>query len=396
MTAALFDLPLSKPAFELREYQKEAVAAGISHMQKKNAPWIIVLPTWSGKSLVIANIIKQLEGKTIILQPSKEILEQNFEKFMTYAPDMDAWIFSASFGKKEVKDVTFAMIWSVINNKELFRDFHNIIIDECHYVNAKGGMYNEFIQMLEWTNVLWLTATPYRLASNSYWSMLRFITRTRPRIFESVIYHSQVQDLKAFWFLADVNYYQIQGFESSKVKANSTGADYSDGSLRQYYRDINFDNSITDVVKRLVNAGRKNILVFTRFTEEAHSLVSKLWEVASIVTAETKPKDREKLLHDFKSWKIKVMANVGVLTTWFDFPELETVVLARPTKSLSLYYQMVGRWIRPHKDKKECWVVDMCENIHRFGRVEDLYLVDTWRGKRVVKSQWRELTNVNL
>ena len=95
----------------------------------------------------------------------------------------------------------------------------------------------------------------------------------------------------------------------------------------------------------------------------------------------------------FKSGRIKVVANVGVLTTGFDFPELDTIVLARPTRSLSLYYQMIGRGIRPCPNKVN-WVVDLCENFNRFGRVDDLKLAQIKPGIWAVFNGNRQLTNV--
>lgn len=119
---------------------------------------------------------------------------------------------------------------------------------------------------------------------------------------------------------------------------------------------------------------RKGILVFTRFIEEAENLVWKLkikGISAAIVTGTTPKTEREQLLNDFKSGKIKVVANVGVLVVGFDFPALDTVILARPTKSLAWYYQAVGRGIRPFKGK-DGWVIDLAGNYRRFGKVSDL------------------------
>lgn len=114
------------------------------------------------------------------------------------------------------------------------------------------------------------------------------------------------------------------------------------------------------------------------------------------MTGETPKKERERILEDFKSGKIKVIVNVGVLTTGFDFPELETVVLARPTKSLALYYQMVGRAIRPHPNKPEAWIVDLCQNYRRFGRVEDMKITRYQTEKWFVESKGKQLTNVYM
>ena len=132
----------------------------------------------------------------------------------------------------------------------------------------------------------------------------------------------------------------------------------------------------------------------TRFLKEAEQLT---WSIpgCAIVSGETPKKEREQILDAFKSGQIPVVANVGVLTTGFDYPELDTVVMARPTMSLAQWYQIVGRAIRPHPDKECGWIVDLCGNIKRFGEVKDLKLVDpTGRGLWQVTSNGRQLTNV--
>jgi superfamily II DNA/RNA helicase len=81
------------------------------------------------------------------------------------------------------------------------------------------------------------------------------------------------------------------------------------------------------------------------------------------------------ILSDFKTGKIKVVLNVGVLTTGFDFPELDCLILCRPTMSLSLYYQMIGRAVRPHKNKDYADIYDLCGNVKYFGRIETLRFI---------------------
>lgn len=141
------------------------------------------------------------------------------------------------------------------------------------------------------------------------------------------------------------------------------------------------------------------MLVFTAFTKEARQLVGKLQSLgvnAAIVTGETPKKEREAILEGFKRREIKVVANVGVLTTGFDYPALDTVVLARPTKSLGLYYQMVGRAIRPFEGK-DGWIVDLSGNYSRFGNVADLFISrPPGTTKWAVYSRGTQLTNVVL
>ena len=113
-----------------------------------------------------------------------------------------------------------------------------------------------------------------------------------------------------------------------------------------------------------------------------------------MVSGDTSKSERERILAAFKAGKIKVVVNVGVLTTGFDYPELDTIVMARPTKSLSLWYQIVGRAIRPSPDKEKSWVVDLCGNLNRFGKVEDLRLIEPKPNMWQVVSNGRQLTNV--
>lgn len=379
--------------YELRDYQRQAVDAAVRFfVSNTRRNGIIVLPTGSGKSLVIANIALRLDAPLLIFQPSKEILEQNYAKLCSYG-FKDVGVFSASLNRKEVAKVTYATIGSVMRTAECFRRFRYMIVDECHYVNAEEGMYKRFIDALQ-CKVLGLTATPYRLYSSQFYgSMLRFITRTRPRVFSDLLYYVQVGTLQRRGYLAPMNYYRMNVVDPRRLRINSTGADYTDASVRRHYREIKFNDSLANVVERLLAAGRRSVLVFTRFVEEAEHLVSALGGKAAVVSGTTAKSEREAVLARFKAGRVSVVANVGVLTTGFDFPELATIVVARPTRSLALWYQMCGRAIRPYPDKVS-WVVDLCGNYDRFGRVDELTLQQNRPGAWAIYSRGRQLTNV--
>jgi DNA repair protein RadD len=379
--------------YQLRPYQQEAVDAAVKFLKcvvTKNG--LEVLPTGSGKSLVIAGIAKELDAPTLVFQPSKEILEQNYQKMCSYG--YSPGIYSASKGRKEIAQVTFATIGSVKNKVDLFKDFRYVIVDEAHGVNSKGGMYRDFFAKMNGTKVLGVTATPYRLTTDGFGgSILKFLTRTRPRIFHELIYYVQNGDLFRDGHLAPLKYYSPDGFDRSKIRLNSTGADFDDSSLRAYYRSSEFPERLLDVTRRAAKA-KRNVLVFTRFIEESKYIVDRMGGQAAIVTGETPKIERERIVNDFRAGRIKVVTNAQVFTVGFDYPELETVIIARPTMSLALYYQMVGRGIRPHPDKEFCQVVDRCGNIGLFGWVEDLRIVDGKNGKWFIASGKKQLTNV--
>lgn len=384
----------------LRDYQQIASDKAVAFFKDKNVKYnaIEVLPTGSGKSLLIADIAYHLDGNTLVFQPSKEILKQNYAKMCSYGV-LDCSIYSASLNSKNISRITFATIGSAIHHVDLFKHFDNIIIDECHLTNAKGGMYDEFIRKTG-KKVLGLTATPYRLSSTSWGSMLKFLTRTRPRIFSKVIYQVQIQTLLNMGFLANLDYYYCPPplWDERNLVDNSTGADWTDKSVQGEYERIDFYSWLVQITKRVTHPKdgrqRNGVLVFTRFLKEAQRLAYEI-PGAAMVSGDTKPKERDRILEDFKAKKIPVVVNVGVLTTGFDFPDLDTIIMARPTKSLSLWYQIVGRAIRPSTNKERGWIVDLCGNINRFGKVQDLTLVEPkpnmWQ---VVGSGGKQLTNV--
>lgn len=472
--------------YQLRDYQQQASDASIRFFRNgTDHNGLLILPTGSGKSLVIADIAHRLDGNVLVFQPSKEILEQNYAKLKSYGVE-DCSIYSASLNKKEISRITFATIGSVKAHMEDFNHFKYIIVDECHTCNPQGGMYRDFFDCAE-RKILGLTATPYRLyASLQYINhegkqvfrprepkenkilenqkrqleqetrlrispelfpdkpiapqnslspelakyiqeqneykrrntefenmhldgsitpenkcILKFLTRMRPRIFSDVVYQVDISTLLQRGYLARLRYFDLSIMNHTMLKRNSTGMDFDDSSLKFMYEQCNLSTHLINVVRRLQNTKdgrpRKGILVFTRFIEESELLCEYI-DGCAIITGSTKKKERERILEDFKAGKIKVVTNVGVLTTGFDYPELDTVVMARPTMSLALYYQIVGRAIRPHPNKECSWIVDLCGNYKRFGRVEDLHLQECRAGEYIItgspENQVRQLTNI--
>ena len=396
--------------YKLRDYQEQASAAAVKFFDDKaNAKHngILILPTGAGKSLVIADIASKIDEPLIVLQPNKEILEQNYNKLLSYGI-FDCSIYSASLNSKEIRRITFATIGSVMNHLEDFNHFHKIIIDECHYVNSNGGQYNEFIEAVDGRQVIGLTATPYRLSQTidpktinkrykKYGSILKFLTRTRPRIFDQVLYHVQIKTLLDRGYLAKLRYFDLNAIDLDNVELNTTGADYDDRSLFDEFERVGFYSYTLNIVKRVMrpkDGGRRNgIIVFTRFVEDAERLAEDLMGFCEVLSGTTPKKEREAILERFKNGDTEVIANVGILTTGFDHPALDTIILARPTMSLALYYQMIGRAIRPYEGK-DGWVIDLCGSISKFGKVEDLWLDPGENGKWVVRNNNNILTNV--
>lgn len=384
--------------YALRPYQEDAVASAVRFFKgtKPGYNGLMVEPQGAGKSLIIASIVQQLPGRCLIFQPSKEILEQNASKLQAFG--FSPAVYSASVGLREVGAITLATIGSVKNVPGLFQDVPFIIMDECHGANAEKGMYLDFFKSLPGSRLVGLTATPYRLSRDNYGgSMLKFLTRTRPSIFKEVIHYTQIGDLIAAGWLTCPTYQHVSGFKPDELEVNTTGSDYTDESVRRVFNKVGFADRLRRVVERLLSVGRKNVLVFTRFVEEAEQLAQALPGVA-VVNADTHPKTRSMIVEGFRSGEIQVAANVNCLATGFDYPELDTVVLAAPTLSLSRYMQQVGRITRIAPGKTDAWVVDMVDQVRQFGQVEHIRIKPTGKSGRkwIVEdaSRRRELTNV--
>lgn len=385
----------------LRPYQSAATQAGLACI-KDGHSGILVLPTGSGKSHVIAAIAGGLEGRTIVLQPSKEILEQNYHKLHATG-ERDIGIYSAACNRKYTGRITLATIGSVIRHKELFAGCGCVIVDEAHLVNSKGGMYEHFITSLG-VPALGLTATPYRLRhynhheTGEHVAESRILTRTRPRIFERIVHVTQVRELLDAGWLVPCGYEQDGDYQESAVPVNSTGQGYDDGALTRYNEKLHVTEKVAEAVRR---TPAKHVLVFCQFRAESERVLANLKGMgieAATVDAETPKDQRESIIAGFRLGRIRAVVNVGVLTVGFDFPALDCIVLARPTKSVALYYQMIGRGIRPCEGKAACDVIDLCDNVRRFGRIETFELVDQKPGRGLwrLRSDAGPLTGVDI
>lgn len=400
--------------YELRNYQKGASDAAVKFFldDSKDYNALIISPTGSGKSLLIADIAYRLNADVLVFCPQKEILHQNYEKAKSYG--IECSMYSASVNQKKISKVTFCTIGSVKNYSELFKHFKYVIVDEAHYINSKKGMYKDFLKQLE-CKVLGLTASPYRLESScqidrltkkpkldTAKSWLQMITSYKKPVFKEIIYNIQIEELLQRGYLANIRYFDVKpyGWEQMKLFKNTSGSDFSDKSVKYAYDKTNFSTHLANVVRRLLNnqktgIKRNGILVFTRFVEEAMELALSV-DGCAVVSGDTPKNEREEIIRRFKNGEINVVANAGALICGFDYPELDTVVMARPTMSLALWYQAVGRCIRTHPSKKEAWLIDLSGNIERFGEVKDLKLEKNIYSDWNVFSNGKQLTNVIL
>jgi DNA repair protein RadD len=394
--------------YKLRKYQQDASDAAIKHLKEYGQPFIVVAATGAGKSLIIADICHRLDEPVLILQPSKEILEQNYSKLKSYGVK-DISMYSASMNSKVISKFTYATIGSIYRHPEKFKHFKFVIIDECHQVNPKNlqGMYTQFLKAIDCTNVCGLTATPYRLESKFfkegsqlfYTSTLKMINRIYPYFFKKIVYQIETQDLINQKFLSPIQYYQDE-VDLSGLVLNSTGRDFTEESIDTFWNNQRMRKLMT-IIEGIDKHCKCN-LIFCSSIRQAMRLkdhMDQMGLTADVVTGTTPMKEREATIAKFRLGALKHLINVGVFTTGFDVPELDSIVLARPTMSLALYYQMVGRGVRldPADPNKKLHVFDLAGVVERMGKVETIRIVkedDGFRDK--VTSERGAMTDVPL
>ncbi|EGQ7814494.1 DEAD/DEAH box helicase [Vibrio parahaemolyticus] len=357
--------------YTLRPYQADSVKAVIHYFRKHSTPAVIVLPTGAGKSLVIAELARLAKGRVLVLAHVKELVEQNHAKYEGYG--LKGAIFSAGLGRKETdQQVVFASVQSVVRNLDSFKNqFSLLVIDECHRVpDDKNSSYQKVITHLRELNpgikVLGLTATPYRLGMG--W-IYQYHTRGQVRTEESRFFRDCIFELP-IRYLLDENFLTparmmdapVLSYDFSQLKPANTGR-YKEAEM-----DMVIDKAkraTPQIVEQIIQytRERKGVMIFAatvRHAQEIHGLLPE--GETAIVIGDTPTPERDAIIQAFKNREIKYLVNVSVLTTGFDAPHVDLIAILRPTESVSLYQQIVGRGLRLSEGKNECLVLDYAGN----------------------------------
>ncbi len=357
----------------LRPYQKEAVQAAVRHFRGSDAPACIVLPTGAGKSLVIAELARLAKGKVLVLSHVKELCEQNHKKHAELGGR--AGIFAAGLNRKEADEqVTFASVQSVARNLDAFADPRSLlIIDECHRVSGEDeSQYGQVTESLRQRNprlkVLGLTATPYRLGLG--W-IYRFhhrgmVRSEEPRPFETCIYELSLRKMIEEGFLTRprIEDAPIAQYDFSVLEQGRFG-EYREADVN---RLLVSHQRVTEAIVRqvvdLADAGkRRGVMIFAATVDHAREIAGYLPpERTALVLGETSAADRDHRIAAFKRGELHYLVNVAVLTTGFDAPHVDLIAILRPTQSVSLFQQIVGRGLRLAPGKQSCLVVDYAGN----------------------------------
>jgi DNA repair protein RadD len=363
--------------FTLRPYQFEAENALDKHLCTKETNPCIVLPTGSGKSVVMASVVRKWHTEAphvrgCILAHRKELVMQNAEKLMALYPEGNIGIFSAGLGRRDyTSQILFASIDSVYKRAGDFPPFDFIFVDEAHRIPPSGeGKYRTFITGCKRFNqrlrVAGWTATPFRMGCGPICH--------KDHILNEVCYEAKITDLIRKGFLCNLrSKVGVQGYDLREVSRNH-GGDYKIKSLAfQTNKDTVVEAAIEEAA-RIIGIEHRRACIFFCVDIEHCKKVSVVLQrhriYAPYITGKTKRKDRDALIKRFKARRLQGICCVNVLTEGFDAPHIDCIVLLRPTLSPGLFSQMVGRGLRISSDKKDCLVLDFAGCIEEHGPID--------------------------
>lgn len=336
---------------QLRHYQEDAVSALFDYWREEAGNPLIDLSTGTGKSMVMATVIKDLvEGwpdmRIMVVTHVAELIEQNFLELLGIWPFAPAGIYSAGLNRRDShSQIIFAGIQTVWNKVAQIGAVDVILVDECHLIPKNSNtMYGKFLAAMREVNpdlkLVGLTATPFRLDSGR-------LDEGEDRMFDRVVYTYGIGDGVRDGYLAPLS--SKHTAMSLDVKGvGRLGGDFKQGALQAAVDKMDVTRAAVD---EIVAKGqdRRSWLCFCSGVEHAEHVAAEIRSrgiTCEAISGETPKEERRRIIEDFKAYRIRALTNNSVLTTGFNHKGVDLIAALRPTLSASLYLQMMGRGTR--------------------------------------------------
>lgn len=354
---------------QLRDYQEECIQAVLASFRDGGKRLGISLATGAGKTVVFTQLIDRVPAlsddatQTLILAHRRELVEQAARHCINAYPDKRVEVEMGSIHATGTADITVASIQSISSGNRISKfdpdRFKLVLVDEAHHIAAPG-----YLRLLEHfgldekrpdsPNLVGVSATFSRSDGVSLGAAI-----------DEIVYHKDYIDMISDKWLSDVIFTTVESTaDLSQVRSGPSG-DYQASELS---RAVNSDdiNEITVRSWMAKAAGRKSTLVFCVDLAHVADLTKTFRQFgfdAHFVTGDTPKVERSERLEAFKRGEFPVLINCGVFTEGTDIPNIDCIILARPTKSRNLLIQMIGRGMRLHDTKTNCHVIDMVSSL---------------------------------
>jgi DNA repair protein RadD len=377
---------------KLRPYQEKCLTALKERLKETDVPLLVNASVGSGKSVIIAELLLVIERagwRALCLTMNSTLIRQNAEAYNLQGGH--AGIFCAALDRKDTKPpVIFASPQSVIKATEkakkkgfkantgeiAFLHFNLIVIDEAHNINISDPK-TTYIKIFNWyaqlakdkghkIRFVGLTGTPYRGKGHSIVGKYQF-------------FKEEVCSISAEWLISrgyltnpiwGTSKHKLK-YDFDNIKTNSFGRFNNSEIKKEFDRRPRLTSYIMREVQEIV-ASRRGAFIFATSIE--HCKECMLWlpeNETALITGDTPDELRHKYISSARCGEIKYLVNVNVLCTGVDVPNFDTVVFVRPTESLVLYMQAIGRGLRLHPGKQDCLVLDYAGNLERHGDIDN-------------------------
>lgn len=358
---------------KLRPYQNESVDL-LSNSFKKHKRVVLCLPTGAGKTVVFSEIVKRaaMRGtKTIVLTDRTELFKQTIRSLNNIGIAVE----EISPNKKQTYlDATIyvGMVETLKRRKDLIENLNPslLICDEAH-----KGNFTKILDAFENARVIGATATP--------------VGKHFAKYYTEIVQNIDVPELVEQRFLVECRPYEMKDdFSDLQVKAG----EFSSESLDMHFNKTQLYDGVIENWQKFAN-NKKTICfnVSIKHTIAMHNAFISAGISSEYITSKTATSDRERILKAFTNGDFKVLNNCGILTTGYDEPSIECVIMNRATKSLPLWLQCVGRGSRLYQNKNEFILLDFGGNHTRLGMWNE---PRTWSLKEKKKRKSNEVTPV--
>jgi len=357
-----------------RPYQLKCATEWYQDILTKGVSPVIAAPTGSGKSIILCLMLDMYlkdnpHNEVLVLSHTKEIVEQDFNAITRFLPEIPVAIHSAGLGLRDRAQITVAGIQSIYQKATMFAFTNLIVIDEAHAVSHKAeGMYRTFLSKM-FGKVAGMSATVFRAGHGYIYKGETAMFNKLSHDLTSVDSFNQLID--DGWLSPLVAVKPSVQMDSSDVK--KTAADFN---LKALAAKHDKQSVTVAALKEAVVYGKryKSWLVFAIDTDHADHIGEELEKlgVTNKVLHSNIEGDRDEIIKGFRKSEFRALVAVGMVTTGFDVPQIDLILMLRPTESPVLHVQMWGRGLRPYPGKSHCLALDYAGNFERLGPLNDV------------------------
>lgn len=363
-----------------RDYQQAAINSIFDYFETNDGNPVVAMPTGTGKSIVIGGFahiaMNRFPGvKFLVLTHVKELIAQNAKALKAMWPNAPIGIHSAGLKQRDIHmPIIFGGIQSIKNHAAAIGHIDVLFIDECHLLSPNGDtMYQKFIADLRVINpklkVVGFSATPWRMRQGRI---------TDGSLFTHVCCDQTTLEWFDWFIRAGYLVPPIPKRTNVQFDVSKVGLSNGEFALGELQRAVDKDDVTTAVLRELCEFGynRNKWLVFASGIEHSEHLAAGLMQFgipAASIHSQITSDERDKRLRAFHNGELRCLTNNNVLTTGYDHPPIDLIGMMRPTLSVALWVQMVGRGMRPSVEtgKQNCLVLDFAGNTPRLGPIND-------------------------